>query len=265
MAADSMAQLLAAAGNLSISELENSSRRLIEIRNSKTPLLRLPGELRNRIWRMALIEDIRYRHAAFEEDAESTTQEKRANGPTGCTKAALTIRKISDRRVLRGDSFSSILQDSVAHPEPTMVALPTFFNASRQMKTEIESILYHEIMVWEEYDHLFRTWKVLLPHQMGSLLDTRKLGMPILKLYKELRSDGSKTFVDIDFGTAQILGPNKYAPARRGGMVRFAAELELENLTWAIGKPYLVTEAAPAKTFIRHKHDPRDLWILQGH
>ncbi|WPA99631.1 uncharacterized protein RHO25_004249 [Cercospora beticola] len=252
MAADFIAQLLASADALSLSELETASCRLIEIRNSKTPLFRLPGELRNRIWRMALIEDIRSQHETFRDEAVSIAQERKEKALTTGTSTAAILREVADRRAFGDDHVGNIFKDMMFQREIKIIALPTFHNTTRQMKTEVESILYNEVMIWDEYDHLFRTWKQLLPYQMGGLFNIRKHGVPLLKLRKEYRANDIKTLVVVGFGTTRTFDPRRYPPARRGGRVRFAEELKLENLGWSIGNPYLVTEAASTGTPIRN-------------
>ncbi|GIZ46756.1 hypothetical protein CKM354_000986900 [Cercospora kikuchii] len=247
MATHFIAQLLAAAGNLSVSELETASCRLIEIRNSKTPLFRLPGELRNRIWRMALIEDIRAQEEMYKEKAQEIEQERREGSghvyevvvSSYCHRSWFPVS--SNKRQGVGDFSTTRSYFGQFHRLQETIVPPTFFNACRQMKNEVEPILYSHIMVWQEYDRILRRWKTLQPHQTSGLFRARQNGLPLLKAHHGCCHLIRKE----DFEASESPEVLRYAHVRKG-IVRFAEELEgidswlspgQKDLVWTIGAP----------------------------
>ncbi|PPJ58395.1 hypothetical protein CBER1_08091 [Cercospora berteroae] len=195
-----VAQAFAAAADLTITELESLALRVATLKNSKQSLLRLPAELRNRIWYMALIEDIK--------DQVANTGHLRTDQTRDC--------------VAWTDCFQPIERALTIKP-------PQFFNACRQMKLEVEFILFTEIMKFEEYDILLKKWKTLKPYHLGSIFNTRKLGLPVFGMHHLCRAEKDNTREVVEREAKSRRFP-------RAGMVSFNEELSLGSLQWALGQ-----------------------------
>lgn len=212
-----VARAFAAAAGLTITELESLTLRLATLKNSKQSLLRLPAELRNRIWYMALVEDIK--------DQVAKKGHLRTDRTRDC--------------VAWTDCFQPLERTLTITP-------PQFLNACRQMKLEVESILFTDIMIFEEYDALLKKWKPLKPYHLGSLFNTRKFGLPVFAMYHLCRGgkDNTREVVEREAKVRRF---------KRAGMVSFNEELSLGSLQWALGQSHHHPSAVPvtSRTFRR--------------
>ncbi|GIZ46755.1 hypothetical protein CKM354_000986800 [Cercospora kikuchii] len=204
------------ATELALDKLESPSPLSTQLENSLSPLLRLPSELRNEIWRMALIKDI----------------EEQVATPTGGK-----LGHILGHQAPSPNTCSSLGCPNLLHKSLERVQPPRFLNACRQMKLENESILYSEIMVFEEFDNILHTWKILKPYQLGSLFNTRKLGLPLLRTHYvcDWHSETVRETIKQDWRDER-----HSLMHLRKGMVRFAQELGLEVLEWSLGPSHLI-------------------------
>ncbi|KAI5357898.1 hypothetical protein Slin14017_G119110 [Septoria linicola] len=125
--------------------------------------------------------------------------------------------------ILRSDRILHPLRNKLRRR--SVITPPAFFNAYRQMKIEVESILYREVMIWEEWHGRSGSRTVLQPYQMGSLFNTRKHSLPLLKC-RPMR------FGEKDVPEASL--PKGVKRGARYGLVRFDAELDLEAMRWCV-------------------------------
>ncbi|KXS95414.1 hypothetical protein AC578_6767 [Pseudocercospora eumusae] len=197
----------------------------IQVRNSRTQLLALPPEIRNRIWYLALVEDLRHQR---EHDRNKRNE---------------------DEPVLR-DPFH-IVNTSARHREAWTQGLiphpPRFAATCRQIKLETESILYGEVMIWEEHHHIshnkdpgpgrdplgYGDRKILLPYQVHGLFNIRQLGLPILKVRRilDMQLNNLWTGVSIwQYGNKAYVSVSR----ERCGILRFAKETGLPAMTWRL-------------------------------
>ncbi|PPJ58392.1 hypothetical protein CBER1_08092 [Cercospora berteroae] len=204
------------ATDLILNKLESWTPLPTQLENSGSPLLRLPGELRNAIWRMALVQDIEHQVATLSGGRPARPSNLQAPNPNTCTSWG----------------WSSQLHGSLDQIRP-----PQFLNACRQTKLEIESILYTEIMIFEEYDNVLKKWKVLEPYQLGSLFDTRRFGLPLFSTHHVCKPRGETARQVIE---KDQKGERSTLMHLRKGMVRFAEELGLESLEWRLGPSHLI-------------------------
>lgn len=136
--------MLGDADEFSDSDVEVFTQHLMRRKNSKQPLLRLPGELRNRIWRLAQIEDVKDQRKAFELRKEHDLAEcltENEHSPV-----AVDLRWILAR---------------IFHPLPS-----TFSLACQQMKQEAQSIFFEEVLVVTESDAFQRRGATLKTSQI---------------------------------------------------------------------------------------------------
>ena len=210
---------------VALDKLESSSPLPTQLQASQSPLLRLPGELRNAIWRMSLIKDIEHQVATLSGGKPVRLSNLQAPNPYTCTSWSCT---------------------SQLHGSLDQISPPQFLGACRQMKLEIESILYSEIMIFEEYDNVLKKWKVLQPYQLGSLFDTRKFGLPLFSTHHvcKPRGEGARQVVEKD-----ERGERSSLMHLRKGMVSFAVELGLESLEWRLGPSHLIDVEVQSPAF----------------
>lgn len=181
--------------DMSFQDLDILRRRVTSAQNIKNPLLRLPAELRNRIWRLACLADL----------------EKQLN--------------IIDTRA-EIEQFSSSVREST----PSLKLRPPYFlNACRQMKQDVEDVLYNDIMVWEEYLHQSKKWRKLNPEEVSVLLSFRSPDGPELKVDSEVSKTPGGLIVRVN---DTRLNSSHY----RIGVIRLAKDLGRLAISWNIGR-----------------------------
>ncbi|KAF7194435.1 hypothetical protein HII31_04240 [Pseudocercospora fuligena] len=208
-----------------ISTLDGLIRMATQVRNSKTQLLALPPEIRNRIWYLALVEDFRHQR---EHD------HNRPNEDDPVPRNPFHIINTSARH------RDALTQGLIPHS-------PRFIDSCRQIKVETESILYSEVMIWEEHNHISNKKdpgsgrdplesgdrKILLPYQVHGLFNIRQLGLPILKVRRilDMQMNNHWTGVGIwQYGNKAFVSVSR----ERCGILRFAKETGLPATTWRL-------------------------------
>lgn len=139
---------------MSFKDLDTLRLRVTEAQNLKNPLLRLPAELRNRIWHLACVEDLE-----------------------------LQINHSETRAVIAATSNS---RDDT--PLPALHP-PSFLSACHQIKHEAAGVLYDEIMIWQEYIHRSDAWKKLKPKAITALFHIRSVDGAELMIDREISKD----------------------------------------------------------------------------
>ncbi|KAI5357897.1 hypothetical protein Slin15195_G037690 [Septoria linicola] len=146
--ARAVAETLEEAHELTHTQLEDLLRGLTLIKNSRQPLFRLPGELRNRIWHLALIADIKDQ---YENLKQRTIASYKSLG------VETTSPHDLETRATYMISFSF-------RPKAAK-----FTYCCQQMKKETQSIFFEDLMVLTWFDPSQNVCKALKGHLIAPI------------------------------------------------------------------------------------------------
>ncbi|USW50451.1 hypothetical protein Slin15195_G037700 [Septoria linicola] len=200
-----VSEAIAIAESLNETDFRTFCKTLRRRRQPNNMLLTIPRELRDRIWELALLADIR---------------DQCPKPPESKVEIVLPAGLPGIVQDVRMDVAAMAYNLSAFMPKP-----PAFVDTCRQIKVETQATLYSSIMIWEEWHGRSGSKTVLQPYQMGSLFNTRKHGLPLLKC-RPMR------FGEKDVPEASLLKGVKRGA--RYGLVRCDAELDLEAMRWCV-------------------------------
>lgn len=208
-------------GALSNAGLELFCSNIAYAKNSKTALLSLPAELRDQIWRLALVGELQDQQQYFN---ERMARQGRA-------------------RLDRGEHFLENLLGMWLYPDIDQhfsPRPPIFVNACGQLKKEAEFILYTDVMVFMEQslcaqNHEFELggqfWRYLKAHEVSAL-----------SAESQFRIDGRIQRMGIRQGPdlEPLIGTIEQTAAalqyERAGIVTFAEDCGISDKIWTAGE-----------------------------
>lgn len=211
-------QMIGDADALSIAELEAFSRRFNYLKNVKnSPLLRLPGEIRNQIWGDVLIAELQDQKQHWVDGLKEILIEERKKqrlyNPDNVSTSHL-------RTLARAQYRTDWAHKLMFSPQP-----PIVFNVCRQLKHEAVCVFYAEVMVLMEVRKDVGRWKRLKPWQVSALsaVGGFHLRHRTVLMGNRRRRDG--TFPTLKECVAGL----KHG---RFGIVMFAKELQIPPMAW---------------------------------
>ncbi|KAI5357899.1 hypothetical protein Slin14017_G119120 [Septoria linicola] len=203
-----VSEAIAIAESLNETDFRTFCKTLRRRRQPNNMLLTIPRELRDRIWELALLADIR---------------DQCPKPPESKVEIVLPAGLPGIVQPVRMDVAAMAYNMSAFMPKP-----PAFVDTCRQIKVETQATLYSSIMIWEECDPATFAWRTLQPYQMASFYDTRKHGVPVLRAKGDMIS-ATRGMVE---GSSKFMKDNEVLGRR--GLVRFSPLLRLKNISWTI-------------------------------